>query len=126
MARAAEDAVEHALELHDINLDYSRESIKEVDNILALLHRLYSDDGTPEWRPSDADLKMAAMMFGGYIGEVLRREVGGTWQIVEGSPAISTAKGSAFPVDKVFKRMTNGPEDDVAFFFSQALAHLGN
>lgn len=128
MSAAAQDAVDHARKAHGINLDYSESSIQDVEKILGEFHELYEGRGffgrLLNRGPTLSDLRLGAMMFGGYIGEVLRKAINGKWQLSEKVPAVSNDKGTVFPVDKAFKRMENGPEDDVVFFFNRAIAHL--
>jgi len=58
-------------------------------------------------------------MYGGYVGEVFRRTGGGEWTLdaesAPGQTAICLRKGDmkVWPPTKVFKRLTNGPEDNV-------------
>jgi hypothetical protein len=128
MSAAAQDAVDHAGKAHGITLDYSEASIPDVERILGTVHDQYARRGffgrLLGRGPTESDLKLGAMMFGGYTGEVLRKAINGKWELREGVPAVSNDKGTVFPIDKVYKRMANGPEDDVVFFFSRALAHL--
>lgn len=62
-------------------------------------------------------------MYGGYVGEVFRRQRGGTWQydreILPGHLVIALTNGESriFPPSKIRKRLDNGPEDDVRSYF---------
>lgn len=128
MAAYAEDAVEHASERFGITLDYSPESVREVESILGKLYdsiprtflgRLFK--GRP---PTDEDIWSVCKMYGGYVGEVVRRHHGGEWimdtEISPGEEVIALEKEGSrmFPPDKVGKRLTNGPEDDVWVYFT--------
>ncbi len=128
MSRAAHDAVTQAQSTCNVTLDYSRASIPKLETVLAKIHDQYASrsllDRLLRRPPTRADVRGAALLFGGYLGEVLRRSLSGTWEISEGVPAVSNAKGTVYPVDKAFKRMVNGPEDSVDFFFTRALEHL--
>jgi hypothetical protein len=122
MAAYAQDAVDHALSSSGMSLDYSPESIRGVEEVLQALHaalpkgfwgRLFGKG------PSAQDLETVSKMYGGYVGEVFRRTGGGDWEvdteIVPGSTVICLRKGDmkVWPPAKVFKRLTNGPEDNV-------------
>lgn len=128
MSRAATDAVAQAQTAHGVTLDYSRASIPKLETILGKIHDQYTSRGLLERflrrLPTRADLRGAALLYGGYLGEVLRQSLNGTWEISEGIPAVSNSKGTGYPVDKAFKRMVNGPENSVDFFFARALEHL--
>lgn len=128
MSRAATDAVTQAQSAHGVTLDYSRASIPKLETILGKIHDQHASRGLLERLlrrpPTRGDLRGAALLYGGYLGEVLRKSLNGTWEISEGIPAVSNSKGTVYPVDKAFKRMVNGPEDSVDFFFARALEHL--
>ena len=73
MTAGAAHAVVLAAE-QSITLDYSIESLREVERQLDQLHRQL-----PAAKPSEARLHMMAMTFGAYIAEVIRRNFGGHW-----------------------------------------------
>jgi hypothetical protein len=58
---------------------------------------------------------------GTYLGEVIRRDLGGAWHSDDSDPeaetnvAVDLANGARiWPVQRVMKRFRNGPEDNVA------------
>ena len=60
---------------------------------------------------------------GAYLGEVIRRDLGGTWHGDDSDPqaeinvAVDLADGKRiWPVQRVMKRFRNGPEDNVAHY----------
>jgi hypothetical protein len=129
MAAYAEDAVDHAQSAVGIALDYSPESIRNVEAVLEKLHaalpkgflgRLFGKG------PSADDLDRVSKMYGGYVGEVIRRAGGGEWvfdtEIMPGQKVICLTKGDTkiWPPAKVYKRLTNGPEDSV-WHYSQVI-----
>jgi hypothetical protein len=65
-------------------------------------------------------------MYGGYIGEVFRRVGGGEWSFDEeagpGQNYVCLRNGDQriWPPSKVYKRITNGSEDNV-WFYSRAV-----
>ena len=124
MAAYAQDAVDHAKENFQLDLDFSTESVREVEETLAsmfsaipkgLLARIFGR------APSDEVIWSFAKMYGGYIGEVLRRAGGGEWFIDEdvapGMLGLRKADHRIWPPAKVGKRLTNGPEDNVWHYF---------
>ena len=127
MEAYAADAVEHAQSAFGLKLDYSAESIKDVEDVLSKLHRSFPRGLMRLIRrpPSAETIDTLCKMYGGYIGEVYRRTVGGTWDLREDIPgaegpmlALSRPGGDAiFPPAKVWKRIHNGAEDDVWFYF---------
>jgi hypothetical protein len=129
MEAYAADAVEHARGC-GVTLDYSDDSVKGVE---AVLERLYAEMPHSflarlfHRGPSEDQVWSMCKMYGGYIGEVVRRTRGGEWvidaDIAPGEQVIALRKGDSrmFPPSKVHKRLTNGPEDNVWFYF-QAIA----
>jgi len=60
-------------------------------------------------------------MFGAYLGEVVRRKWGGTWcmdsTLGTEMPSVAVFDGNIYPIGKVYKRLTNGEEDNVWGFY---------
>ncbi len=111
----AAEAVEDAAEKDHINLDYSVDSIKQVEEILGRLHDLYMKD------PSTISAKGLGSAYGAYIGEVIRRsEPDAKWErddAVGGEksyPLIwGPGHGHSYPMAWCYHRIVNGPEDNV-------------
>jgi hypothetical protein len=125
MVAYAQDAVDHAQSRFAITLDYSEKSVVQVEEMLAQLY-----EALPKgfWQrlfkrgASTADIAPLCGMFGGYIGEVIRRKWGGEWvleSLNSSEPLIALkVKGSLiFPPSKVYKRLIAGDEDNVWFYF---------
>jgi len=75
MVAYAQDAVDHAKSSSSINLDYSPESIRQVEAVLDSLYAAIPRGLSRLFRhgPSQEDMFTMAKMSGGYIGEVVRR-----------------------------------------------------
>jgi hypothetical protein len=126
MEAYAADAVNLTRANFGIELDYSPGSVKAVED---LLDRIYPSVRRGWLRKlfrvglSETEVDRICKMFGGYIGEVVRRKRGGEWQIIQNplgdENVIALVRGddTIFPPSKVFKRLTNGKEDDVWFYF---------
>ena len=119
MRGVAAAAVTRALKEYKIVLDFSPASVQQVEqNILAKLHEIHLKKPM-----SAAELAQASITWGAYIGEVLKRTKGGQWQrnsrgIGKGTMPIVFAPGNeAFPSAWVYKRITHGADDNVAFKF---------
>ena len=121
MTAGAAHAVVLAAE-QSITLDYSIESLREVERQLDQLHRQL-----PAAKPSEAQLHMMAMTFGAYIAEVIRRNFGGHWsEDCEFQPGVKfptfhlpNCTVEIWPQVKVRKRLENGAEDNV-WHYAQA------
>jgi hypothetical protein len=72
-----QEGVKETLELakeNGVTLDFSDESIQELEKLLGECHKEYKKS------KSEDGFYGLAMMFGAYIGEVIRRKgLGGTW-----------------------------------------------
>jgi hypothetical protein len=122
MAAYAQDAVDHAHASSGVALDYSLDSIKGVEEILERLRAVIPRGFWAKLLgkgPSPQDVDQICKMYGGYLGEVIRKAGGGEWtldtEVVPGQNTICLRKGDRriWPVDKVRKRLLNGSEDSV-------------
>ena len=102
-------------------LDFSAESIDALDEILVLV------GDSPE-----RDLDFEVRLWGSYLGEVLRRRYAGTWEMtqypggVAAVPAVEVRGSRLFPLMKVYRRLTEGSEEDLRTFYSMVTERLGN
>lgn len=101
-------------------LDFSSESIDALDEILVLVGE------SPE-----LDVDFEVRLWGSYLGEVLRRRYAGTWEMtqypggVAAVPAVDLRGSRLFPLMKVYRRLTEGDEEDLRAFFSMVTERLG-
>jgi hypothetical protein len=126
MLAYAEDAVAFASQQFGITLDYSHDSIQQTEKIAEAMFKTIPSGflGKLFQRgPSEEELDQFCKMLGGYIGEVYRRNRGGDWAINEEFSAVGIQRGESwiFPPSKVYKRLTNGKEDDLWFYFQVML-----
>lgn len=131
MEAYALDAVDHARSALGIELDFSPGSVRLVERVLKTMHdetkpkgllgKLFSKGPSPE------QLDVFTKMYGGYVGEVLRREAGGEWfldtEVMPGNRVIGLKKDDRriWPPAKVGKRLMNGDEDNVWVYFQVIL-----
>jgi hypothetical protein len=131
MRAYARDAVSYARRQFDVNLDFSEKSLEHVDRILA--ERTKSGLLVPD-NLSEAereDLWTFCKMMGGYVGEVIIRNIGGQWQtkdLAEGGQGIQLIsagdiKGS--PPEFIWRAITE-PFKAVASYYRTLRAILGH
>lgn len=129
-AAHAQLAVDAARNVDHVELDYSPQSLAEVDRILGRFHeeKLRADE-----------IGETVFSFGCYVGEVLVRHLGGTWKIPEqsfwsrlglGSPSnmmvVEMPNGIVWnPIGKAFKLLENGTEDTVSYLYDVAASKAG-
>ena len=116
----AQAASEFARSEFKQNLDFSSESSDSLDDILVRVGE------SPE-----LDMDFEVRLWGAYLGEVLRRRYAGTWEMtqypggVAAVPAVELRGSRLFPLMKVFRRLTEGEEEDLRTFFSMVTERLG-
>ncbi len=125
MQAYAEQAVAAARE-YQIQLDYSEESLQQVENILNRLHDSIpgaARGAATSPAPSDTDTEDLCKVWGGYLGEVVRRRWGGEW-VLETYPggnfltvALSAPGGKVFPSLKIYRRLSQGAAENVWSFY---------
>lgn len=100
----------------EVALDYSAESLTAIDEIIA-----------KHWEEPPIMLDQVVLTFGAYVGETIRRQLGGAWMFDEERGYTLADLGGTgtriYPFSKVQKRFTNGEEDSIAFFY-QAICKL--
>lgn len=121
MVSLSAQAVERARSGYGVTLDYSPDSVKEVEKVLAAKYELQKTHPMTETEIADA-----ADLWGAYLGEVMKRMHPAHWardSVAGGKNALplvfnDTAEES-FPGTWVYHRLKNGEEDNVwtKFYF---------
>jgi hypothetical protein len=108
MIAYARDA-EHIALRDGIVLDYSEASLMQVDSILqGIAGESVLSPKTPE---EEDQIWTWSKLYGGYVGEVVIRNMGGAWETLDNSDGsarvILRCEGvQMFPLEKVYKRLT--------------------
>ena len=90
-------------------LDFDERSIEWLDG--------YIERNREKW-DAGTKVKLGGVL-GSFLGECIRHNYGGDWQMTEHGLAISFDEGNAaFPFNKVNKQIENGAEDSIASFYS--------
>jgi hypothetical protein len=125
---AAAAMIATELTAHGYALDFTLESLAEVDRFL---------DENSALDPNDTDSLLAARLgqwmfaLGAYSGEVLRRAIGGRWRWegLDDDKAASTDtelvlvdESIVWPFQRAWKRLMNGPDDSMAAWGEQMVA----
>jgi predicted dehydrogenase len=117
MLEHAARAVETARDEFRINLDFSEQSLSEVDRILTAMY-FNRDRGLVARllnKSQEQEIREQAKTWGGYVGEILRRKWGGRWHTTplpggEVRIYLKLSGSNRYPVDEVYKRLTEGPQ----------------
>lgn len=112
--------ISQALQSSGYRADFSPESLWHID--------FFFDDHSRNGEPIPGgllseDLGIRLFALGAYVGEVLRRNIGGEWLVDDTDPqaeinvALKLASGAlCWPIQRVIKRFKNGPEDGIAAY----------
>jgi len=112
----ADEAVRVAWQDHRQRLDRSESSVDVLEQIL---------DGQ-----SNEDLEFQTRLWGSYFGEVIRRRFAGEWELtqypgaVAAVPALAVRGARLYPLMKVYRRLTLGPEENLATFYKMVSGRL--
>src|SRR5262245_16825321 len=125
MASAYAEQAVAAARKFDAELDYSENSLIEVEIILSKLGQ-----HAPHGGPAPEEMGEICKMWGSYLGEVVRRRFGGEWSI-ETYPGkqfatltLSIGANKLFPTMKVHRRLTEGEHESVWTFYKMVKARL--
>jgi hypothetical protein len=128
-AMAASTWIATALSSSGYVADFSAASLWEIDRFF----EEHSQDGAAKAGGLlSEDLGSRLFALGAYVGEVLRRERGGTWAgddqdaEAEINIAVRLPDGTTcWPVQRVMKRFKNGAEDGIAAYGVGMGLHVG-
>jgi len=111
---SADETVRRVQETFGVALSFSEEGIVRLENLIAHLQGM----------PGDIDLFVHD--FGCYLGEVIVRTLNGEWIIRDNliHSSVLVDKGfhqlEYFPFHKAYKRITNGREESLIYFYRDA------
>lgn len=112
--------------------DYSPGTLDMLEEMLEELYQELSRKTTKKrfgLGKSDVDVAQWANLWGIYLGEVLRRELGGTWITGhEEAPtllAVEFSDGTViFPTARVFRRLSDGSAENVVEYYKTVLREV--
>lgn len=121
MVAFSTDAVEQAKEL-GVELDFSEESMKQLETILERYHASLPRGIKKLFRkgPTEEQIHQVSMMWGAYLGEVMRKHLGGEWGMskhFDNAIAFFWKDSEVYPPAKVSKRIVGGDGDNVWVFY---------
>ena len=108
------DCMDFCASRFSLRLDFSPDSVAEVEECLEALHNEMLTS-----RSTRDQLQLISKMFGSYLGEAFRRSHGGDWGVCfDGTPGFKIIGGGVcFPAARVHKRLVNGSDDNVLHWF---------
>ena len=114
---AADEFVEMVHNTAHVELDFGVASVRAVDRIASSMHRSLPPESARD-EAFERALERYSDQIGAYLGEVIRRLVGGMWGhgIDEGERfvALYTTGGTLlWPAGRAYKRIVEGGDDDL-------------
>lgn len=122
MRAYAADSVKHAKTRYGFNLDYSEASLAQIDRMLDDRMQGAVIDAAKLTPEQQDELWNYCKMIGGYVGEVIIRNLGGMWLAREIDPGNSSVKLMAAgkiegsPPDSVWRTLTEPYRDTVSYY----------
>jgi hypothetical protein len=114
------ELVAEALEHDGYRADFTPSSLWEIDRFFDEQTR---KGGPRRWGLLAKDTGVRLFSLGAYVGEVIRRDAGGTWEGDDGYPEAELNlalrlpdDGVVYPVQRAVARMRNGPEDGIVLY----------
>jgi hypothetical protein len=112
--------IAEALATEGYHADFSVASLAEIDR--------FFNENAPNGKPLpggllDENVGERLFALGCYLGEVLRKSAGGRWDANLEKPddeigllLVLSSEMVIFPIQRIMKRFTNGPEDSISAF----------
>ncbi|MDQ0148294.1 hypothetical protein ACFO6R_02905 [Eubacterium multiforme] len=98
-----------------IKLDFSEESLNFLDDILEVFHKEIEMDTIDNDKVIDL-----SMAFGGYLGEVISKNIGGVWEENNGKTIfLEVYDNKVLPLNIVYKRINIGERASVKRWYTK-------
>ena len=128
----ADEAVTIAQEDFHIQLDYTEDSLEDVEAILDAIYNALPRD---EWGDLDPTTEIQrwldemSVFWGAYIGEVILHYWEGEWTLqvppdFKETTALRVGSLQIYPISKIYRRLLEGFEHDIVAFYEEIIWHL--
>ena len=106
-----------------LELDFSLASVAELESHIDTIDFAISGG------KSDENLEMLTRIWGCYLGESLRRQLGGEWirddQDTHQGIALRVGSQTLYPLDRICKRLVDGEEFNIVAYCEQVQSQQG-
>ncbi|MBD3584597.1 hypothetical protein HHX48_02470 [Salinimonas sp. HHU 13199] len=121
MKDSAANAVETAQSEFSVSLDYSTQSIRLVDDVILMFLEKFQDKAL-----EDTAVFTICNIYGAYLGEVFKKQVGGTWRYDDSDPEapfvlLDVGENSYAFAGICYERLVNDSQISVYNYFDLAL-----
>jgi hypothetical protein len=109
-------AVVAAREKFGFNLDLSKNSMPQLEKLLSQAHDQYRQSAST-LSSTNIPIEHTMTTWGAFLGEAIRRRMGGNWILDHNQPFIQLGSRRLDPVGQVRLRITEGPQYNVENYF---------
>lgn len=93
---------------YNVTLGYDEKSVEFLDSFI-------NENGS---KYSDKQKEQLVNFLGSFLGECIRENYGGKWEVISNDSAIKfDEKNAIFPFNKIRKQFENGAEDSILSFY---------
>jgi len=124
MKGTADYAIKASKERFKFELDFSEQSVAQLDIILERIYWGFSSQPKDRWE--GGLVYQTAVIWGSYLGEYMRRKWGGTW-ILNGKDRVLSVLNIQFsPINLVYQKITTHPEYSVKNYIVETEKIINN
>jgi hypothetical protein len=116
MQKIADKAVSHAKDQFGVSLDFTEESLGQLELLLQQADERYKQASSVENAPP-IPIENTVRVWGSYLGEVIRRSLGGEWIVDEKAVCLQLGDRKVDPLLQVRSRITDGSLFNVQDYF---------
>ncbi|MGB8214932.1 MAG: zinc ribbon domain-containing protein [Anaerolineales bacterium] len=116
MLQVADKAVLAAGDKFGVSLDYSENSLQQLDALLQQAHDSYKE-ATSDGIPENISIENTVHTWGSYFGEVVRRRLGGDWIVQQKDVFLQIGTRKLDPFSPVRLEIIQGPPSSVQRLF---------
>ena len=114
----AKEAMKLTRKFFVVELDFSDDSIRQLEEQFDAIDYALSGG------MSDENIQLLKRVWGSYLGETIRRQYGGQWDLVsndegEEVPALTRQGKSLFPHQQVSQRLTEGDQHSIWEYYQE-------
>jgi hypothetical protein len=123
MTKQAEYASTTAKEKFGCTLDFSEDSLVQLEALLDQAYQRFSQLAK-EGKLRNEVVQKTANVWGSYLGEVVRRKWGGTWSRKANDATLEIDGNDVSPIAFVYQRITRQPQYETLQFYADVTAKL--
>ena len=120
MMQLADNAIDSAWKKFGVILDYSDDSLPQLDTLLQQVYEQNITASSSE-SPANTAIGNTVGIWGSYFGEVIRRGLGGDWIVDQKNVFLKIGSRILDPLGQVRSRITYGSQSNLQGFY-QGLA----